>query len=80
MPLDAYLELLDWTARQIVPGKHGFTPQDTPPHFRSPDDRTSSMVQSGKSIWEAILSGGGTPALATQRVVFEKGDWLPGAP
>jgi len=33
MPFDAYLELLDWTARQIVPGKHGFTPQDTPPIF-----------------------------------------------
>jgi len=33
MPVDAYLELLDWTARQRVPGKHGFTPQDTPPIF-----------------------------------------------
>ena len=33
MPLDAYLELLDWTARQLAPGKHGFTPQDTPPFF-----------------------------------------------
>ena len=33
MPVDAYLELLDWTARQLVPGKHGFTPQDTPPIF-----------------------------------------------
>ena len=32
-PLDAYLKLLDWTARQIVPGKHGFTPHDTPPIF-----------------------------------------------
>ena len=60
MPLDAYLELLDWTARQIVPGKHGFTPQDTPPHFRSPDDRTSSLVQAGQSIWKTLLPGGGT--------------------
>ena len=31
MPLNAYLELLDWTVRQLVPGKHGFTPQDTSP-------------------------------------------------
>ena len=31
-------------------------------HFRSPDDRTSSMVQSGKSIWQTLLSGGGTSA------------------
>ena len=36
MPLDAYLELLDWTARQLVPGKHGFTPQDAQPIFDRP--------------------------------------------
>ena len=33
MPLDAYLELLDWTARQLVPGKQrnatGGMPQGT---------------------------------------------------
>jgi post-segregation antitoxin (ccd killing protein) len=27
----AYLELLDWTARQTVPGKRGSTPSDAPP-------------------------------------------------
>jgi hypothetical protein len=26
-----YIELLEWTARQIVPGKRGATPEDTPP-------------------------------------------------
>lgn len=31
MDLPTYLELLDWTARQIVPGKAGCTPQETPP-------------------------------------------------
>jgi REP element-mobilizing transposase RayT len=31
MDLTAYLELLDWTARQLVPGKCGSTPKDTPP-------------------------------------------------
>ncbi|MEO1526816.1 MAG: transposase [Planctomycetota bacterium] len=29
--LDDYLQLLDWTARQIVPGKRGVTPRETPP-------------------------------------------------
>ena len=33
MPLDAYMELLDWTPRQLVPVKRGFTPQDTPSIF-----------------------------------------------
>lgn len=31
MSTEAYLELLDWTARQMVPGKRGHTPQDAPP-------------------------------------------------
>ena len=25
-----YLQLLDWTARQLVPGKRGSTPEDAP--------------------------------------------------
>ncbi len=33
MPTAAYLELLDWTARQIVDGKRGSTPEDAPPIF-----------------------------------------------
>jgi hypothetical protein len=31
MPTAAYLELLDWTARLIVSGKRGATPEDAPP-------------------------------------------------
>ena len=31
MSLGSYLELLDWTARQVAPGKRGKTPQDAPP-------------------------------------------------
>jgi len=31
IPVAAYLELLDWTARQTVPGKRGSTPSDAPP-------------------------------------------------
>ena len=30
MPTAAYMELLDWTARQIVTGKRGATPEDAP--------------------------------------------------
>ena len=29
-----YLELLDWTARQVAPGKRGMTPPSTPPLFQ----------------------------------------------
>jgi REP element-mobilizing transposase RayT len=31
MSLESYLELLDWTARRVAPGKAGFTPKETPP-------------------------------------------------
>lgn len=31
MSLEEYLQLLDWTARQVVPGKRGQTPKDAPP-------------------------------------------------
>jgi len=30
MPIEDYLELLDWTARQSVPGKRGSTPNTLP--------------------------------------------------
>jgi len=31
MSLEDYLSLLDWTARQVAPGKRGSTPKDLPP-------------------------------------------------
>ena len=31
MSTAAYIELLDWTARQLAPGKHGATPENSPP-------------------------------------------------
>ena len=33
LPLAGYLELLDWTARQLAVGKSGSTPKDAPPIF-----------------------------------------------
>ena len=33
MPASAYMELLDWSARQMVTGKRGATPEDAPPIF-----------------------------------------------
>ncbi len=34
MPTAKYIELLDWTARQVVPGKRGSTPSATPSIFQ----------------------------------------------
>jgi hypothetical protein len=34
MTSNEYIELLDWTARCIVPGKRGATPADAPPVFQ----------------------------------------------
>lgn len=33
MSQEDYIELLDWTARLVAPGKHGSTPVDAPPVF-----------------------------------------------
>lgn len=33
MSQEDYIELLDWTARLVVPGKHGSTPENAPPVF-----------------------------------------------
>ena len=34
-----YLELLDWTARQVAPGKRGTTPPSAPPLFQRLSDK-----------------------------------------
>ncbi len=34
IPTASYIELLDWTARQTVPGKRGSTPTSTPSIFQ----------------------------------------------
>ena len=34
MSLEDYVELLDWTARQVAPGKRGVTPPEMPPVLR----------------------------------------------
>ena len=51
MPVAAYLELLDWTARQIVPGKNGATPEATPPILE--------RLQIRPEVWCQLVSGFG---------------------
>ena len=48
MPLQEYIELLDWTARQIAPGKQGVTPANTPPVL----DRLGL----NPTVWTALVS------------------------
>ncbi len=47
MPTVAYLELLDWTARQIAPGKSGTTPANTPPILK--------RLKIEPDIWRALV-------------------------
>lgn len=51
IPLAAYLELLDWTARQIAPGKGGATPEQTPPILQ--------RLQMRPEVWCGLVSGFG---------------------
>ena len=51
MSLAAYLELLDWTARQIAPGKSGVTPNDSPPILK--------RLHIEPAVWCGLVSGFG---------------------
>lgn len=48
MTVASYLELLDWTARQLVPGKRGATPESTPAIFERLDIQPD--------VWCALVS------------------------
>ena len=48
IPAAAYMELLDWTARQIVTGKRGATPEDAPPLFE--------RLKIKPAVWCELLS------------------------
>ena len=48
MPVAAYLELLDWTARQLAAGKQGSTPTDTPAIFE--------RLQIRPEVWCKLVS------------------------
>jgi hypothetical protein len=48
MPVTAYLELLDWTARQFAPGKLGATPGDFPTIFE--------RMKIKPSVWCVLVS------------------------
>jgi len=44
-----YIELLEWTARQIVPGKSGATPEDTPPILE--------RLKISREVWLMLTTG-----------------------
>ncbi len=44
MTAGEYLDLLDWTARQLAAGKWGSTPEDAPPLFERVGLRASSWL------------------------------------
>jgi hypothetical protein len=49
MSLNDYLELLDWTARQVIPGKRGATPPNMPPVLR--------RLGIGLESWAELVEG-----------------------
>ncbi len=51
MSVTDYLQLLDWTARQTVPGKRGSTPVDTPPVLE--------RLKLSPSVWCELVSNFG---------------------
>lgn len=51
MSIESYIELLDWTARKIVPGKSGNTPTDAPPVLQ--------RLQLEEPVWCELVSNYG---------------------
>ena len=47
-----YLQLLDWTARQVTPGKRGSTPEEAPPIFE--------RLQIKPTAWCELVTNFGT--------------------
>mgnify|MGYP006908244094 CR=1 FL=1 len=57
----AYLELLDWTARQLVPGKRGATPADTPEVLERLAISPSSWCELAKNFGRLFSNVAGQP-------------------
>jgi hypothetical protein len=62
MPLVDYLELLDWTARQIAPGKRGSTPKNSPPILERLGLDQSSWCELVSDFGRLFCLVAGTPA------------------
>ena len=54
MTSESYFELLDWTARQVVPGKRGSTPNETPPVLKRLGLKASSWCELVTSFEDAF--------------------------
>ena len=59
--LSEYLELLDWTARQLVPGKRGATPVDTPQILERLAISPSSWCELTKNFGRLFSNVAGRP-------------------
>ncbi len=56
-----YIELLDWTARQIAPGKRGVTPTDTPPVLNRLGLKPTVWTELVSQFGQFFASVAGTP-------------------
>jgi len=61
MSLEAYLELLDWSSRQIAPGKPGRTPKDVPPVLKRLGLDTETWCELVRDFGRLFCSVAGRP-------------------
>jgi len=59
--LKDYLELLDWSARQLAPGKRGTTPDDLPPMLQRLGLRSSTWCELVGNFGKLFCSVAGLP-------------------
>ncbi len=62
IPTARYLELLDWTARNVVPGKPGRTPSDTPPLLERLGIKSEIWCELTRNFGRIFSHVAGTPA------------------
>ena len=65
MSVSAYLELLDWTARQPPAGKRGSTPPDAPPILERLKLSPTSLVRVGDRLRAPVFDHRRSPAPST---------------
>jgi hypothetical protein len=72
MTASEYLQLLDWTARRVVPGKPGSTPQELPPILRRVGLRPSNWIELVKQFGDLFYNVAGQPHRIAQTLSLRR--------
>ena len=78
MPVDKYLALMDWSGRQIRPGKRGSIPDDLAPILDRLDLAAEHWLQGLQSFQEWFADFAGRPATLRAHAATKRLTWIRG--